>query len=147
MRSSHVVLGQVEIAFDDEHAVGGAGLLLVAARPRARRLAATLAMRRALGADPVLGPVTPRRSRLADAVERWAGGGGAHSPVGVLAASPWPVMAALPGRRLLAPLRSRCALASARVEPRNGEAAAGHRRPAEKVGARPARLMTGLRQA
>jgi hypothetical protein len=75
MRSSHVVLGQVEIAFDDEHAVGGAGLLLVAARPRARRLAATLAMRRALGADPVLGPVTPRRSPLADAVEalgwRW----------------------------------------------------------------------------
>jgi len=30
MRSSHVVLDQVDIAFDDEHAVGGAGLLLPA---------------------------------------------------------------------------------------------------------------------
>jgi hypothetical protein len=44
------------------------------ARERAGWLRA-LAMRRALEADPVLGPVTPRRSPLADAVEalgwRW----------------------------------------------------------------------------
>jgi hypothetical protein len=30
MRSSHVVLDQVEVAFDDEHAVANAGLLLPA---------------------------------------------------------------------------------------------------------------------
>ena len=30
MRSSHVVLGQVDVAFDDEHAVANAGLLLPA---------------------------------------------------------------------------------------------------------------------
>jgi hypothetical protein len=76
------------------------------ARQRAGWLRA-LAMRQAFELDPVLGPVVPRRSRLADAVEalglavaaltRW---------LGVLAASPWQVIAALTGGRLLAPLRS-----------------------------------------
>src|SRR5512132_4437686 len=76
------------------------------ARERAEWLRA-LAMRRALEADPVLGPVVLRRSRLADAVEALGLAVAALTRrLGVLAASPWPVIAALTGGRLLAPLRS-----------------------------------------
>jgi len=60
-----------------------------------------LAMRRAFELDPTLGPVAPRRSPLADAIEA-----ALTRRLGVLAASPWPVIAALTGGRLLAPLRS-----------------------------------------
>jgi hypothetical protein len=76
------------------------------ARERAGWLHA-LVMRRAFEADPVLGPVVPRRSRLADAVEALGLAVAALSRrSGVLAGSPWPVIAALTGGRLLAPLRS-----------------------------------------
>jgi hypothetical protein len=76
------------------------------ARERAGWLRA-LAMRRAFELDPMLGPVTPRRSRLADAVEALGLAVAALTRrLGVLAASPWPVIAALTGGRLLAPLRS-----------------------------------------
>jgi len=76
------------------------------ARQRAEWLRA-LAMRQAFELDPVLGPVVPRRSRLADAVEALGLAVAALTRrVGVLAASPWPVIAALTGGRLLAPLRS-----------------------------------------
>jgi hypothetical protein len=77
---------------------------------RARRRAGwlrALAMRQALEADPALGPVVPRRSRLADAVEALGLAVAALTRrLGVLAASPWRVIAALTGGRLLAPLRS-----------------------------------------
>jgi transposase-like protein len=76
------------------------------ARERAGWLRA-LAMRRAFEADPTLGPVTPRRLRLADAVEALGLAVAALTRrLGVLAASPWQVIAALTGGRLLAPLRS-----------------------------------------
>jgi hypothetical protein len=76
------------------------------ARQRAGWLRA-LAMRRAFEADPTLGPVTPRRSRLADALEALGLAVAALTRrLGLLAASPWPVVAALTGGRLLAPLRS-----------------------------------------
>jgi Domain of unknown function (DUF6431)/Helix-turn-helix domain len=77
---------------------------------RARRQAGwlrALAMRRAFEADPTFGPVTPRRSRLADAIEALGLAVAALTRrLGVLAASPWQVIAALTGGRLLAPLRS-----------------------------------------
>jgi hypothetical protein len=76
------------------------------ARERAGWLRA-LAMRRAFELDPTLGPVTPRRSPLADAIEALGRAVAALTRrLGVLAASPWPVIAALTGGRLLAPLRS-----------------------------------------
>jgi hypothetical protein len=76
------------------------------ARQRAEWLR-VLAMQRAFEVDPMLGPVIPRRSRLADAVETLGLAVAALTRrLGVLAASPWPVIAALTGGRLLAPLRS-----------------------------------------
>ena len=76
------------------------------ARQRAGWLRA-LAMRQAFELDPVLGPVVPRRSRLADAVEALGLAVAALTRrLGVLAASSWQVIAALTGGRLLAPLRS-----------------------------------------
>jgi hypothetical protein len=54
MRTSHIVLDQVDIAFDDEHAVGGAGLLLPA----------TLAERLGIGRPPtswLISPTAPAR--------------------------------------------------------------------------------------
>jgi hypothetical protein len=76
------------------------------ARQRAGWLRA-LAMRRAFEFDPMLGPVLPRRSPLADAVEALGLAVAALTRrLGVLAASPWQVIAALTGGRLLAPLRS-----------------------------------------
>jgi hypothetical protein len=66
-----------------------------------------LAMRRAVELDPTLGPVTPRRSPLADAVEALGLAVAAVTRrLGRLAASPWQVIAALTGGRLLALLRS-----------------------------------------
>ena len=65
------------------------------ARERAGWLRA-LAMRRAFEADPVLGPVEALGLAVAALARR----------LGVLAASPWQVIAALTGGRLLAPLRS-----------------------------------------
>jgi hypothetical protein len=109
----------------------GAGLLLVAARPRARRLAARPGDAAGLGGRP--------GARAGHPAPLAVGGCGRGAGLAVAALirrlGCWrprlAVIAALPGRRLLAPLRSRCALASARVESRNGEAAAGHRRPRE----------------
>lgn len=76
------------------------------ARQQAEWLRA-LAMRRAFELDSTLGPVAPRRSRLADAVEALGLAVAALTRrLGVLAASPWLVIAALTGGRLLAPLRS-----------------------------------------
>lgn len=75
-------------------------------RGRAEWLRA-LAMRRTFELDPTLGPVVPRRSPLADAVEALGLAVAALTRrLGVLAASPWQVIAALTGGRLLAPLRS-----------------------------------------
>jgi hypothetical protein len=60
-----------------------------------------------LGGRPGDGPVIPCRSRLADAVEALGLAVAALTHrLGVLAASPWPVIAALTGGRLLGPLRS-----------------------------------------
>jgi len=56
-------------------------------------------------ADPSLGPIPPRGSVLADAVEALGQAAAALTrQLGVLAASPWQVIAALTGGRLLAPL-------------------------------------------
>jgi hypothetical protein len=66
-----------------------------------------LAMRRAFELDPTIRPVAPRRSPLADAIEALGRAVAALTRrLGVLAASPWPVIATLTGGRLLAPLRS-----------------------------------------
>src|SRR6266511_3635705 len=75
---------------------------------RARRRAPwlrVLATGVAYRADPSLGPIPPRRSVLADAVEALGQAAAALTRrLGVLAASPWQVIAALTGGRLLAPL-------------------------------------------
>jgi len=56
-------------------------------------------------ADPSLGQIPPRGSVLADAAEALGQAAAALTRrLGVLAASPWQVVAALTGGRLLAPL-------------------------------------------
>jgi len=59
-------------------------------------------------ADPSLGAaIPPRRSALADAVEALGQAAAALTrQLGVLAASPWQLIAAFTGGRLLAPLPS-----------------------------------------
>jgi hypothetical protein len=62
MRSSHVVLDQVDIAFDDEHAVGGAGLLLPATL--AERLGIERATDRLIDLGDRTGAARPGRKLL-----------------------------------------------------------------------------------
>jgi hypothetical protein len=77
---------------------------------RARRRAEWLRVQAtalAYQADPSLGAIPPRRSALADAVEALGQAAAALTRrLGVLAASPWQLIAAFTGGRLLAPLRS-----------------------------------------
>jgi hypothetical protein len=75
---------------------------------RARRRAEWLRVQAtglAYWADPSLGAIPPRRSALADAVEALGQAAAALTrQLGVLAASPWQLIAAFTGGRLLAPL-------------------------------------------
>lgn len=77
---------------------------------RARRRAEWLRVQAtglAYQADPSLGAIPPRRSALADAVEALGQAAAALTRrLGVLAASPWQLIAAFTGGRLLAPLPS-----------------------------------------